>query len=96
MNRIILICFQGNLLMEHCVLKGVSRVDEPMGEEESAVASWKGIYVAPHSSLIMRNCIVSNFDVGLRVRASGKLSALETEISACNIGVLVIIYLSSP
>lgn len=37
----------------------------------------------------LRNCQLANFDVGLRVRAGGRVIIASSEIENCNIGILV-------
>ena len=86
------ILFQGQLSMENCILRGATPVE---GRDEAAEGgietSWKGLYVAPNSEVILKQCIFTKFDVGIRVRAAGRLRMYSSsEVTACNIGILVI------
>ncbi len=69
-------------------MRGAVVGDEAKDDEEN-VGSWKGFYVAPHAKLTLKQCSVINFDVGLRVRVSGQVIASASEITGCNIGILV-------
>lgn len=58
-------------------------------DDQEAGGSWKGFYVAAQSKLSLKNCSITNFDVGLRVRATGKVLLTACDVTACNIGILV-------
>ena len=76
------------MTLENCILRGSFIADGAKTDGEN-VGSWKGFYVAPNSKLILKQCNVINFDVGLRVRSSGQVIASASEITMCNIGILV-------
>lgn len=57
--------------------------------DEEAAGSWKGFYVAAQAKLALKNCSIVNFDVGLRVRATGKVILSSSDVTSCNIGILV-------
>lgn len=69
-------------------MRGASSADGVKNEEED-VGSWKGFYVAANSKLVLKECSVINFDVGLRVRATGRVALTTSDITSCNIGILV-------
>jgi len=81
------ISVKGKLLMENCYVKGPPLVDVDMVDDDGASA-WKGLYIAPHSQVVMKRCTIANFDVGLRVRATGQLIISSSLIEMCNIAVL--------
>ena len=76
------------MTLENCTIRGTFIADGAKTDEEN-VGSWKGFYVAPNSKLVLKQCNVINFDVGLRVRSSGQVIASASEITMCNIGILV-------
>ena len=80
---------QGNVTLENCTMRGACLVDGTKNGEKD-VGSWKGFYIAPKGKLYLKGCNVINFDVGLRVRAGGQVVLSHSEISSCNIGILVI------
>ena len=76
--------------MENCIVRGTSPVDGRESTEDAIETSWKGLYVAPNAEAILKQCIFTKFDVGIRVRAAGRLHmSFGSEITACNIGILV-------
>ena len=79
---------QGNVTLENCTLRGACLADNTKNGEKD-VGSWKGFYVAPQGKLFLKQCNVINFDVGLRVRAAGQVVLSTSEVSSCNIGILV-------
>lgn len=79
---------KGYVTMENCTMRGASSTDGAKNDEED-VGSWKGFYVAAHSKLNLKGCNIINFDVGLRVRATGKVSLTASDVTLCNIGILV-------
>ena len=82
------------MLLENCFLKGPPPLPDADKVDENASA-WKGIYIASHSQVTMKQCTVANFDVGLRVRGTGHLTISSSLIEMCNIGLLVILLLHS-
>lgn len=78
--------------MENCILRGATPVGGRDETSEGGVeTSWKGLYVAPNSEVFLKQCIFTKFDVGIRVRAAGRLRMCSgSEVTACNIGILVI------
>jgi len=81
------ISVKGKLLLENCFLKGPPPLPDADKVDENASA-WKGIYIASHSQVTMKQCTVANFDVGLRVRGTGHLTISSSLIEMCNIGLL--------
>lgn len=79
---------KGRLELEECAIRGPPGLDAADGEGGGGESAWKGFYVAPHSLVALRDCVVSHFDVGLRVRAGGRALLRATQIEACNIGIL--------
>lgn len=75
-------------MLEKVTLRGASPIEGQETPEEEAT-SWKGVYVAADSQVALKQCTIVNFDVGLRVRASGQVVLSSSEITSCNIGILV-------
>lgn len=73
--------------LENCTLRGSSLFDETKNGEND-VGSWKGFYVAPQGKLVLKQSRIVNFDVGLRVRATGQVFLSASEVESCNIGIL--------
>lgn len=69
-------------------MRGATLSDGIPASEEN-VGSWKGFYVAQHSKLVLTRCSVTNFDVGLRVRDTGRVIISGSQVTTCNIGILV-------
>lgn len=79
---------QGSVTLENCTMRGACLADGTKNGDKD-VGSWKGFYVAPQGKLVLKECNVINFDVGLRVRAAGQAILSGSEVSSCNIGILV-------
>jgi len=71
------------------ILRGASPVEGSEASDENKATSWKGLYVAADAQAFMKQCSITNFDVGLRVRAGGQVLLTSSEVVSCNIGILV-------
>ncbi|EFX85735.1 hypothetical protein DAPPUDRAFT_313486 [Daphnia pulex] len=81
------IAVKGSVTLENCTMRGACLADGTKNGDKD-VGSWKGFYVAPQGKLVLKECNVINFDVGLRVRAAGQAILSGSEVSSCNIGIL--------
>lgn len=80
------ISVKSKLVLDNCFVKGPPLSDINNGDESAS--AWKGIYIASHSQVDIKDCKIANFDVGLRVRATGHLTISSSLIEMCNIGLL--------